>query len=747
MEQDSDTSAGESSESAASWLAAVQPDGEGAPSEKIEILWGTILASIGNPSPEMTLKSSYDSSADGASWASGATSAPLTLGQTFAFPTNPGATRSAPGGASITIRTSRLSHTSTRYGDDIANVDGSDFVITTPLGRGGMGIVYSARQSSLNRDVAVKMIAPAAAGRDEYRRKMVSEALITGELEHPNIIPIYELGRTESDDLFYAMKIVNGEPWSQSLADKSERENIDILLRVCDAVAFAHDKGIIHRDLKPSNIMLGSYGEVLLMDWGLAVSLQPSANAEQLSPANSMAGTPAYMSPEMALGNFMLIGTASDIYLLGAILYEILTGTRPHSGASAGECLKAAADNFIGPVPSADELARVALRAMATDPSDRYGAVKDFQNAIITVQTHRESHALAANAEQSLAGAVASREYDGFAQAIFAYNEAIKLWRGNAEAVLGRVRARKEYARCAYEKGDYDLALSSLEGLDDGEAEELASAATAARNEANARQRRVRFLTRAAIGLTVAVVVILGASTVIISDRMAAEREARQAAGRALEETQVARRNERTAAAEREAALLAQREAQDESLRASMERELALKREMEALARAEEERRRKEEAERAHLAIERELTRKGQLEDNSWWGFDSVEAKRRQESASATWNIPVTLTAPLGEYGNKAGFILIPPGGIRHGQQPEQPLPRPGRVPPPGNAPQRLLPGQGRSDPSRMAGVRRRRGRGCAHAVLQSRSHRGNGRGVPRARTGDLGLAHPARSG
>ncbi len=678
--------------------------------DRVEFLWGTILASVGNASADVTLKADAGADGGGGSWFDDSDSdAPLpTDGESFyaaPFPKAP-----ADFLASVTIRTSRLSHEPPGRTGRVAATDNNDFVVTGALGRGGMGVVYIAKQSSLNREVAVKMISPETADREGPRRKMVAEALVTGDLDHPNIIPIYDLGRTESGELFYAMKIVRGEPWSQSLAVKSERENLDILLRICDAVAFAHDKGIIHRDLKPANVMIGNYGEVLLMDWGLAVSLYQSDKAEELSHANAVAGTPAYMAPEMALGEVDRIGTASDIYLLGAMLYEVLTGLRPHRGANANECLLAAAENRIEPAFHMDDLVRVALRAMATNPFDRYETVKEFQNAVVTVQTHRESLVLAANAKESLREAMANRDYNLYAQAIFAYDEAVKLWDGNSDAAKGRHRARIEYARCAYEKGDYDLALTTIADVkldeiksddvnpdgaepDDTNADEakmddanavavnandvatLRNAILAAREDLAARKRRIRILTRTAIALTVAVVVILGVATLIISDRMAREREAREIASQALEETLVARRNESIAAAQREAALLRQREAQEEALVAATEREAALLREVTALAMAEEERRRKEEAEQARIEIERELSRRGHLEDDSWWGFDASEAQRKQAAAAASWSIPVRLTPRLtngtGETGGpETALALVPPGVFVMGSSP-----------------------------------------------------------------------------
>ncbi|MCH7729143.1 MAG: serine/threonine protein kinase, partial [Planctomycetes bacterium] len=142
----------------------------------------------------------------------------------------------------------------------------SDYDLIKLLGEGGMGMVYSARQASIDRTVAVKMLKPKTASDETQRNKFLAEAVVTGDLEHPNIVPIYDLGKNNQGSLFYAMKRVQGTPWDEVIAEKSLPENIEIFMKVADAVGFAHSRMIIHRDLKPENVMLGSYGEVLVMD-------------------------------------------------------------------------------------------------------------------------------------------------------------------------------------------------------------------------------------------------------------------------------------------------------------------------------------------------------------------------------------------------------------------------------------------------------------------------------------------------
>ena len=217
---------------------------------------------------------------------------------------------------------------------------------------------------------------------EQARGSFLSEAIIAGDLEHPNIVPIYDVGKDQAGDLFYSMKHVKGTPWIQVLGRTALSTNLEILMKVADAVAFAHSRGLIHRDLKPDNVMLGDFGEVLVMDWGLAI---PVGAAIEIA---SVDGSPAYMAPEMALGEKERIGFATDIYLLGAILYEILTGHPPHEGETVTACLIAAALNHISPTEQTGKLLDIALKAMAADPEERYQNVGDFRDAIHEYGSH-----------------------------------------------------------------------------------------------------------------------------------------------------------------------------------------------------------------------------------------------------------------------------------------------------------------------------------------------------------------------
>ncbi|MCY2964690.1 MAG: serine/threonine-protein kinase, partial [Planctomycetota bacterium] len=230
------------------------------------------------------------------------------------------------------------------------------------LGRGGMGVVYTARQTSVNREVAVKMIGSGQSQDDGVRAAFLDEAVITGELDHPNIVPIHELGTNRSGTLFYSMKRVTGTPWSRHIAKNGELENLKILSAVADAIAFAHSRGVVHRDLKPENVMLGEYGEVLVMDWGLALVTDAFRKPASVSLSPTPGCTPSYAAPELVTGPMAVIGPHSDVYLLGAILYEIITGKPPHLARSARECCEIAARNGIAPTNKTGELVEIARR-------------------------------------------------------------------------------------------------------------------------------------------------------------------------------------------------------------------------------------------------------------------------------------------------------------------------------------------------------------------------------------------------
>ncbi len=405
-------------------------------------------------------------------------------------------------------------------GDDV------EYELIKVLGEGGMGIVYDARQTSIDRSVALKMIKGAAATNDKQKAKFLAEAVVTGDLDHPNIVPIYDVGANAQGNLFYSMKKVGGTPWLKVVQKKSLAENLDILMRTADAIGFAHARGIVHRDLKPENIMLGEFGEVLVMDWGLAHPLKGFRKSRSITDTASMGGTPAYMAPEMATGPIGKISPASDIYLLGAILYEFITGNPPHLAKNAMKCLMAAARNEIAPTDKKGELVDIAMKAMATEPKDRYQDVKEFQAAIRDYQSHLESILLSTRAEDDLKEARQSDDYQHYSRALFGFQEAHDLWSGNKRAVAGISEAKLAYAGSAKSKGDFDLGLSLLDEQDANHTT-LRRELIEAQEDRVARQKRFVFLKRAAMGMAAAVFfIVAGASIWIRAEQQKAVAEA-----------------------------------------------------------------------------------------------------------------------------------------------------------------------------------------------------------------------------
>ena len=189
------------------------------------------------------------------------------------------------------------------------DVTGTRYELISVLGRGGMGVVYMARDTVLEREVALKIV--------ERPSDEANEARILARLEHPGIVPVHDFGELPDGRLFYAMKRVRGDRLDRWMATERDLgERLGVFLRVCETVAFAHAHGVIHRDLKPENVMVGEFGEVLVLDWGIARELQNSEGKSQIS------GTPDYMAPEQARGD-AAVDHRADVFALGAMLESI----------------------------------------------------------------------------------------------------------------------------------------------------------------------------------------------------------------------------------------------------------------------------------------------------------------------------------------------------------------------------------------------------------------------------------------
>ncbi len=327
---------------------------------------------------------------------------------------------------------------------------GERYVIEGEIARGGMGAVLRAVDRDIRREVAVKYMLDDA---DQAKKlRFVEEAQITGQLEHPNIVPIHELGVDKDGRLFFSMKMVRGRSLAQVLdqlrqdPQTAEKEwplgrLLNVLVGVCNGLAYAHSRGVVHRDLKPANVMVGDFGEVYVMDWGLAKVLQgrgptvpmpgvaaapaaavavPSGGVPamrtgkvetsrqgeaDLTQDGAILGTPAYMPPEQAGGMVNQIDHRSDIYSLGAILYAVLTLQTPveQAGGYLAVLLRAAEGEVIPPhqrspqraragkIPR--ELAAVAMKAMAKEPKDRYQRVEELRR---DVELYQEGHSVSA---------------------------------------------------------------------------------------------------------------------------------------------------------------------------------------------------------------------------------------------------------------------------------------------------------------------------------------------------------------
>jgi serine/threonine-protein kinase len=274
------------------------------------------------------------------------------------------------------------------------------------IARGGGSIVYRIFDKTLLRRCAMKVLAPDRQASAEDWQRFIEEAQITGQLDHPNVVPTHELSLTTSGAPYFTMKLVEGQTLQALLeARQGEMRQLDwvaplleILMKVCDAIAFAHSRGVVHRDLKPNNIMVGAFGQVYVMDWGIArlmagrseVAVGRDREHQPLDLDGFVLGTPAYMPPEQARGHHQATNERSDIFALGATLYEILTGHPPHGDGTMREQLAAAQKGLVRPpeqyftasrLPRA--LGRIAMKAMAIQPSARYASATELKREIL----------------------------------------------------------------------------------------------------------------------------------------------------------------------------------------------------------------------------------------------------------------------------------------------------------------------------------------------------------------------------
>jgi len=264
-----------------------------------------------------------------------------------------------------------------------------NYQILGEIARGGMGVVLKGHDTDLGRDIALKMLDQRLIGNAEVLQRFVEEAQIGGQLQHPGIVPVYELGMMDDERPYFTMKLVKGRTLTALLdlrkhVEEDRRRFLSIFESVCQTVAYAHSKGVIHRDLKPANIMVGAFGEVQVVDWGLAKVLGSGGVADEMrarrseftiietvrsgpgsggsdSVVGSVMGTPAYMAPEQAMGDLDKVDERADVFALGAILCEILTGKPPYVGTEKERTVVMAAHARLEP-------ARERLTACEADP-------------------------------------------------------------------------------------------------------------------------------------------------------------------------------------------------------------------------------------------------------------------------------------------------------------------------------------------------------------------------------------------
>ena len=354
------------------------------------------------------------------------------------------------------------------------------------LGEGGMGVVHLATQTTLGRHVAVKTLR-AGAGSVDATLRILREAWLTGALEHPNVVPVYDVGVDAAGSPVIVMKRIEGHPWAALMHAPAESArfsandaldwNVRILVNVCNAVHFAHSRGILHRDLKPDNVMIGAFGEVYVLDWGIAVSMKddPSGRLPLASQATDIAGTPCYMAPEMLLGDPSGLSPRTDVYLLGAIFYEIFAGAPPHQGATLNAMIASAllsTPRYPAGFPA--EARRICAKAMSRDPAARYESAEAFRLAIDAYLRHRGSRKLAWDAKQSLGRLLHVLESDAageertlavfnlLGECRFGYRSALSAWPENDAARKGLDRALLAVIDHELAEGDAHAAQSLL---------------------------------------------------------------------------------------------------------------------------------------------------------------------------------------------------------------------------------------------------------------------------------------------
>jgi hypothetical protein len=362
------------------------------------------------------------------------------------------------GGPGVTLRP-RASHDTARRALEVLGTLSGGSLQLRPgdeIGRGGMGVIRAAEQVALGRTVATKTLRPDHQDPDAAL-DLLREAWITGSLEHPNIVPVHHLGVDDRGLPLIVLKRIEGVSWAALIADEAAvakrfgaRDlfawNLGILMHVLDAVRFAHSRGIIHRDLKPSNVMIGDFGEVYLLDWGIAASLRPDPTGRLplASESRQIVGTPCYMAPEMA-DITLPLSERTDVYLAGAVLCELLSGRPPHlAGTAIAALVSIALSEPELPADTPAELAAICRRAMHKDAAQRFASADELRLALQRYLDHRGSTLMLAGALERLgtlraaiAAGDANEVHRIFGACRFGFHEALAAWPENADARAG----------------------------------------------------------------------------------------------------------------------------------------------------------------------------------------------------------------------------------------------------------------------------------------------------------------------
>ncbi|MFL5342796.1 MAG: serine/threonine-protein kinase, partial [Gemmataceae bacterium] len=309
----------------------------------------------------------------------------------------------------------------------------SRYELVGEIGRGGMGVVIKGRDHDLCRDVAMKVLLEDFQTHDEALRRFVEEARIGGRLTHPGVVPVYELGTLPDRRPYFTMKLVDGKTQAQLLADRRDPHHdlprfLKIFEQICQTMAYAHSRGVIHRDLKPQNVMVGAFGEVQVMDWGLAKTLasrereqsedsrpRPENIADGQTHAGQIMGTPAYMPPEQARGDLDHLDERADVFSLGAILCEILTGHPPYAGGGdrlAQAVIADLADGFdrLDRCQADIDLIQLAKLCLDPDPERRPRNAEAVAAAVTAYLTGVQEKLRAAEMERAAARAKVEEE-------------------------------------------------------------------------------------------------------------------------------------------------------------------------------------------------------------------------------------------------------------------------------------------------------------------------------------------------